>query len=197
MTLLPGHFVEEKGTELPVIQHLAADARGVALLDMDEVEAIAQVDILLSPDALAAVVISTHEPTVGTWPCVSITFPAMHQDNKVLFRGFLTNFGKKQAMTASVKKSIQLQLDDVAIVTVELRQEYILDWAAVCRNPLKYVFFVIDGLQNAAVSNWSRRFFRGRKEVQKEDAQTWHAFLKVNAAQVPSCLPPPAKVGPS
>ena len=195
LTLLPGHFIEDNGAELPVIQHLAADARGVALLDFDELEAMAQVDILLSPEALAAVVIGTHQPTVGTWPCASITFPAMRQDHKVLFRGFLTNFGKKQATTATAKKTIELQLEDVAIVTVELRQEYILDWATVCRNPLKYVYSVIDGLQNATVSNWSRKFFRGRKEVPKEEAQTWHAFLKVSAAQVQTLLASSGKGG--
>ena len=69
------------------------------------------------------------------------------------------------------------------MITVQLRQEYILDWATVCRNPLKYVFSVVDGLQNATVSNWSRKFFQGRKEVQKEQAAT---FL--------CCLHPPARV---
>ena len=197
LTLVPGHFLDELGGELPILQHIKADAKGVALLEQDELEAMAKVELLLSPEVLAAVTIGTQQPSVGAWTgsCSSVTFPALHQDSKVLFRGFLTNFGRKHATMATAKKSINMQFDEVAVLTVELRQEYILDWASVCRNPLKYVFSVVESLQNATVSNWSRKYFHGRKEVPREQATTWHAFLKVHASHLPVLLASSGKGG--
>ena len=195
LTLVGGHFLDESGEELPILQHIVADAKGIALLEPEELELLAQADFLLSPEVLAAVVISTQKPNVGTWPCSGVMFPAIHQDSKVLFRGFLIDFGKKLATTATAKKCIEMQFAEVSVLTAELRQEYILDWNTVCRNPLKYTFSVIDGLQNAVVSSWSRKYFQGRREVAKEQATTWHAFMKVHTSQLLALLTSSGKGG--
>ena len=195
LTLVPGHFLESDGTELPVIQHIVADARGIALLEQEELQSLAQVDVLLSPEVLAAVVIANQKPEVGAWPSESVMFPANYQGGKALFRGFLVNFGKKHATTATAKRCINMHFEDVAIVTVEIRQEYVQDWAQVCKNPLKYVFAAIDGLQPILVANWSRRFFQGRREAPKEAATTWHAFVKIQAANLESLLTASGKGG--
>ena len=188
LNLLPGYLLDPEGNELPVLRHISADACGVALLEIDELESLAKVDVLLSAEVLAAIVIGATSPAVGAWKAEPITFPAVHADGKVLLRSYLVNFGRKHAVVAPAQKSINMEFQEVAVVTIELRQEYVSDWAQAARNPLKYSFSVVDGLQQSLVANWSRRFFHGRREAPKESATTWHAFLKTQASQLEPIL---------
>ena len=124
----------------------------MALIEQDELESMAQIDLLLSSEVLAAVIIGNHQPAICSWPC---EFPLLHQERKILLQGFLINFGQKKAGTATSKKCIDKEFD-----------------------PLTYAFSVIEGLQQAMVSNSSRKFFNARREVAKENGITWHAFRK-------------------
>ena len=188
LNLLPGYLLDPEGNELPILRHISADACGVALLEVDELESLALVDVLLSAEVLAAIVIGATAPAVGAWKAEPITFPAVHADGKVLLRGYLVNFGRKHAVVSSAQKCINMEFQEVAVLTIELRQEYVSDWAQALRNPLKYSFSLVDGLQQSLVANWSRRFFHGRREVPKESATTRHAFLKIQASQLESLL---------
>ena len=188
IALVPGHFVNQKGDALPVLEHLTTDVEGVSLLEEEEVQSLAGPGILLSAGCLAAIVITAQCPRVGTLVTKAITFPAVHEDNKVLLRGFAVNFGQQPVCVANAKHCIDLDVADVSVVTLELRKECLMDWHTACKNPLKYSYTVVEGLQRAAVSTWSRKFFSGRKEVSKEEATSWHAFAKIHALQLEPIL---------
>ena len=195
VTLVPGHFQDVDGESLPILQHLTAEAKGVAMVDQEEIESMAAVESLLSEDELGAVMVGTVQPAVGSLSCRQITFPALTENNKVLLRGFLIDFGSRQVVVAAPKHSINIQVNDVAILSVELRKEYVQDWTQAAKNPMKYVWAAIDGLQKATVASWSRKFFQGRRESSPEHATSWHAFIKIHAANLEIFLAMSGKAG--
>ena len=67
----------------------------------------------------------------------------------------------------------------MATIAIEVRREYQATWETVAKNPLRYVWSVIDGLQQATATTWSRKYFNGRKEATADTATTWHCFAKI------------------
>ena len=179
ITLVPGFFLDQEDQPLPILSHLTAEAKGVALVGVDEVQTYASANLYLSEDELAAVVISPRAPESGSMPSQAISFAAMHGDHKVLLRGFIINFGQKAAKTREAAHRVNLQLTDTVTLALEIRKEFQANWDAVTRNPLRFVWNSIDGLQRATTATWSRRFFSGRKECGADIASTWHMFAKL------------------
>ena len=188
ISLVPGCFIDGMQEPVPILQHICTDANGVAIADFDEVEALAQSESFLSADELAAVVIGTTKPRTGTFACKDITFPAFHGKDKILLRGFMVTFGSRPVFLQQPKHSINIDVEEIAVVAMEMRKEFIADWPGAVKNPLKYTWSMIDGLQKATVTTWSRKFFAGRKESKPDEATSWHAFLKLPAAQLESFL---------
>ena len=184
VNLVPGHFVDA--------QHVAAEARGVAILGEKEAETLAKSSVALSEDELAGIVIGVHQPTVGSRKCTAITLPVM-QDCKILIRGFLIDFGARETFTKKVQHAIDITARDTAVIAVEVRREFIKEWDMVAQNPLKFVFNAIEGLQAATVTTWARRFYEGRQVGKAETATTWHAFVKVTGNTLDNLLPQSGK----
>ncbi|OLP85590.1 hypothetical protein AK812_SmicGene33399 [Symbiodinium microadriaticum] len=160
ISLLPGFFLDQEAQPLPILQHLVAEGKGVALLNVEETQIHASANYLLSEEELAAIVVSPTPPSTGQMPCRPISFAAMHGEQKVLLRGYIVDVGQKAAK-------------------LKVRREYQATWETVAKNPLRYVWSVIDGLQQATATTWSRKYFNGRKEATADTATTWHCFAKI------------------
>ena len=184
ISLVPGHFLDEDGAPLPILDHIASEAKGVAMMDVEDFEAFKGFDYLLSEDELGAVILGTQQPNAGGYSSKAITFPAWNTDSKVLLRGYLVDLGSRKVQQAQAKHCINIQIADVAILSVEIRKEYTAVWQSVARNPLKHAWMSIEGLQRATITTWSRRFFGGRKETKAEFATSWHAFVKIQASNL-------------
>ena len=193
VNLIPGHFVDAEGNALPVLQHISAEAKGVAILNEKDAETLAKSDAPLSEDELAGIVIGLQQPVVGARRCSQITLPAMHYDSKILIRGFLIDFGGRETFAKQVQHNIEIDAKETAVMAIELRREFASDWDAISSNPLKAAFGAIDGLQKAIVTTWARRFYEGRQPGPPAKATTWHAFAKVCGSAVDGLLPQSGK----
>ena len=130
---------------------------------------------------------------VGQHRCSQITLPAMHQDSKILIRGFLINYGEREAFVKQIQHTVDINAKDTAVLAVEIRREFVGEWEAVSKNPLRYAFTAIDGLQAATVTTWARRFYEGRQSSKPESASTWHTFAKVVGSAMDNILPQSGK----
>ncbi|CAE7685124.1 petJ, partial [Symbiodinium sp. CCMP2456] len=179
ISLMPGFFLDADAQPLPILPHLVAEGKGVALLNVEETQTHASANYLLSEEELAAVVVSPTPPATGQMPCRPISFAAMHGDQKVLLRGYVVDFGQKQAKLKEAIHRVTVELENMATIAMEVRREYQASWDAVTRNPLRYAWSMVDGLQAATATTWSRKYFAGRKEAAAESATTWHCFAKI------------------
>ena len=179
ITLAHGHFVDQGGDPLAVLHQLVAEGKGVALSSTEEVQTFATANYLLSEEELGAVVVAPQQPKTGSLECREISFPAMHGEDKVLLKGFLIDFGQKRVRTKEAVHRVDLEPQNTTTMAIEVRREYQQNWDNVAKNPMRFVWSCIDGLQRNVVSTWSRKFFSGRRESKPDVASTWHMFLKV------------------
>ena len=179
ITLAHGHFVDQGGDPLAVLHQLVAEGKGVALSSTEEAQTFATANYLLSEEELGAVVVAPQQPKTGSLECREISFPAMHGEDKVLLKGFLIDFGQKRVRTKEAVHRVDLEPQNTTTMAIEVRREYQQNWDNVAKNPMRFVWSCIDGLQRNVVSTWSRKFFSGRRESKPDVASTWHMFLKV------------------
>ena len=195
ISLLPGFFLDQESQPLPILQHLIAEGKGVALLNVEETQIHASANYLLSEEELAAIVVSPTPPSTGQMPCRPISFAAKHGEQKVLLRGYIVDFGQKPAKLKEAVHRVSVELEEMATIAVEVRREYQSSWENVTKNPLRYVWSVIDGLQPATATTWSRKYFNGRKEATADTATTWHCFAKIPANGIDQYLVQSGKGG--
>ena len=163
ISLLPGFFLDESDHPLPILPHLVAEGKGVALLSTEETRIHAEANYLLSEEELAAVVVSPSPPSTGQMPCKPISFTAMHGDQKVLLRGYIVDFGQKPARMKESAHRVTVELEDMVTIALEIRREYQTAWEPITQNPLRFAWATIDGLQQATATTWSRKYFSGRR----------------------------------
>ena len=183
-----GFFLDEEDAPLPVIPHVSAEAKGVAVMSVEEAQTFAQADFVLSEDELGAIVVGNVQPSTHGKHCESVTFPAKHGVQRILLKGFLLQLGTKRVKTQKAQVSIDMPTEEVMVLAVEIRREYTPQWEVVTRNPLKYAFSAIDGLQRAVISTWARKYFQGRQASSPGEATTWHCYAKVPSAGVETIL---------
>ena len=182
ITVEQGFFLDQQNNPLSVIPHVSAAAKGVAIISREEVQAVTQSEFALSDDELGGIIVSATQPNTFGKHCEAITFPQGNQ--RILLKGFLVQLGAKDVLTQRAQVSIDMPTEDVTVVALEIRREYLQQWDSVARNPLKFAFLAIDGLQKAVISTWARKFFQGRQSSSADDATTWHCYAKIPT----SCL---------
>ena len=195
ISLLPGFFLDESDHPLPILPHLVAEGKGVALLSTEETRIHAEANYLLSEEELAAVVVSPSPPSTGQMPCKPISFTAMHGDQKVLLRGYIVDFGQKPARMKESAHRVTVELEDMVTIALEIRREYQTAWEPITKNPLRFAWATIDGLQQATATTRSRKYFSGRKDASPDTATTWHCFVKIPGNNIDQFLAQSGKAG--
>ena len=180
-----GFFIDQSDAPLPIIDRLVVAGKGAALVSALDAEVFARIHGVSSEDEMVAVITGTTVPNVGMLTCEALTFPAWHKGSKVLVRGFAVQFGKSSSKISAAPKHYSLTVQDHAVISVEIRREYVKSWDIVTSNPYRHVVEAITGLQEAMKASWSRRYFQGRTPAKSaDDAETWHLFMRVDKAAV-------------
>ena len=191
--LIPGTFIDISHAPVPIISALRTGGHGVTFSSLQEVEAFASLGGS-SDDGLASVVLSPIRPKVPSDRVSEVTFPASASNQRILLRGWLVQFGNTKIGVSQAKHQITAEDNQVAIISCELRKEYIDDWSVVVNNPMRYIHNHIDNLQGV-ISSWSKRWYSGNKQVQAKEASTWHAFMKLPRDALSKVLPQSGKDG--
>ena len=162
-----------------MLPYITEEANGVALVSLEDAAAFATAGVYLAEGELGAVVVGSNRLPPGNFTVEQITFTACHGTQKVLLKGTLVNLGKKMVSLRQSIHRVELEFQNLVTLTVEIRKEYVTAWDTVQKNPLPYVWTVVDGLQRHAASTWARKWFSGRRESSPELATTWHCFTKI------------------
>ncbi|CAE7352301.1 unnamed protein product, partial [Symbiodinium microadriaticum] len=123
-----------------------------------------------------------------------VTFSSLQEVEAFASLGWLVQFGNTKIGVSQAKHQITAEDNQVAIISCELRKEYIDDWSVVVNNPMRYIHNHIDNLQGV-ISSWSKRWYSGNKQVQAKEASTWHAFMKLPRDALSKVLPQSGKDG--
>ena len=191
--LTPGSFVDGAQNPVPVLAALCAGGHGIALSSMQETEAFAASGGT-SDDGLAAVVLSPVRPSVTQHKVEQVTFPATANDQRILLRGWLVQFGGSKISVGQAKHQVTAEDQGVVVIACEARREYISDWEEFAGNCMRYIHSNVEGLQGA-ISSWSKRWYKDNKQVPPCEAQTWHGFFKLPRDALAAVLPQSGKAG--
>ena len=110
-----GFFLDEEDAPLPVIPHVSAEAKGVAVMSVEEAQTFAQADFVLSEDELGAIVVGNVQPSTHGKHCETVTFPAKHGVQRILLKGFLLQLGTKRVKTQKAQVSIDMPTEEVMV----------------------------------------------------------------------------------
>ena len=190
VSLASGFFFDQSGSELPVLAQLGCGARGVVLASRADVEMFARMNGTSSDDALGAVVLGSDVPSTGALRCTPITLPVLHgpDQNKLLVRGSLVDFGVVQVKAGPEALRFSLQPSDSKVMSVEIRREYFPSWQDVVDNPLQVARGALEGFQQAVQATWTRKYFLRSKPSSAQEASSWHCFARVCSAAAEKLL---------
>ena len=154
LQIAPGQFVSGQGEDLPILPHVTEEANGVAMVAQDDVATFMAAGIYLCEGELGAVVAGHGH---GKFPAEHITFAANHGTQKVLLKRVLVNLGRKPVVMRQSLHRVDFEFKNLVTHTPSRSGRSMLPWNVVQRNPLRYVWATIDGLQRHAASTWARK----------------------------------------
>ena len=70
----------------------------------------------------------------------------------VLLKETMVNLGRKAVNLRQTLHKVDLEFQNLVTITVEIRKEKVSAWDAVQKNPLRYAWASVDGLQRHAAS---------------------------------------------
>ena len=195
LTLFPATFQDDHADPVPVIsfQGVMAQARGVAIVSLDQALGLCKSDSNLSTDALAVLTIGELSH-VEEKAITHLQWPAMYvpTSEPVLVKGSLLNLGDIPVSQAKVDTAPQVAMIETAVIRVMAYQDvFDRDWADLLKGPVKLLQTLLPKLRRCPDENCNGpcQFFHPAcdEEVAQVilDAWSWR-WTSMDNKQVPS-----------
>eukprot|EP00438_Fugacium_kawagutii_P005452 Skav215021 [mRNA] locus=scaffold966:377373:386589:+ [translate_table: standard] len=157
LALIPSTFEDDSGDKVVPIsyQEVVANARGIAIVTVDQARQLCSDSTNLSTDALAVVTIG-EVADLKTTQTTSLQWPAVYTptNEPVLVKGTLVNLGDLVVSLPDLEAAPAISSVSSAVVRITVyRDMFQKDWAVLARGPVKYLISLLPGLQKCPQSD--------------------------------------------
>ena len=151
LTLFPATFLDDHEDAVPVISfpEVMAQARGIAIVTLDQALGLCKADAHLSSDALAVVTIGELPNDVAD-NLIHLQWPALYvpTSEPVLVKGSLLNLGDVPVSQVKADKAPQVAMIETAVIRVMAYQDiFDKDWDSLLKGPVKLLQAILPKLR--------------------------------------------------
>ena len=182
ISLVPGFFANEDGSNPEVIAGISNGAKGVCLMQADQLTALLVRQNTVSSHECAAVIIGGLEGSAGVFPVIHTSLVVEHpKAGKILLKGSLINFGAKMVSVRKTQHVYDLAPKETLTITFEISRIHCEEWENASSNPIRFIWRSLKDVQAKMISTWARRYFLNKKPCSLAQATSWHCFCKICA----------------
>eukprot|EP00438_Fugacium_kawagutii_P007358 Skav218571 [mRNA] locus=scaffold2610:193804:197598:- [translate_table: standard] len=190
-TLCDGYFVDASGEPLQVLPHIALDASGVCLLDIESAMGWLTQKLPIISDELAVIALyNSNLPPQVPVP-VEVTFPALdHKGRQVLLKGHMWQLGEKHARPGPREREV-VTADTVTLAATIWRDSCSdAQWTSLSKSLVKFAFEQLfdEESRKMVLQVWGRSFRNDKTRTEPELAVSAQFHFRIPKDEVEHCL---------